>query len=273
MLCPNDLSEALEMRAAQPEAQPLAGGTDLMVHADLPGALPPLLLNLWGLAELSRVEPWGEGGLRLGALCTYSQLIKDPHVQKIAPSLVEAARCVGARQIQNRGTLGGNLGNASPAGDSLPVLLALDVEIEVQSATRGPRRIAMERFFTGYKSLDMEPDELITALLLPAHPGSLQSFRKVGTRAALSIAKVIMATRLQRDEERIAQVRIAFGSVAATPVRCRGVEAAIQAGASSEEIIDALDIQPVDDVRSTARYRLKVAQNLLRSWLQEQNTL
>ena len=269
---PADLAGALSLRAAHPEAMPLAGGTDVMVVLEAGHIDPPAFLNLWGLAELSRIEDADDGGLWIGALCTYTQIEEDPRVSAVAPTLVEAAFTVGARQIQNRGTLGGNIANGSPAGDTLPVLLALDAVVEMQSAARGARRVPMGTLYTGYRALDLAADELITRVYLPPpHPADHTHFRKVGTRLAQSISKVMMAGRVRIEDEIITEARVAFGSVAATPVRCPTVEAALLGAApDGDAALEALehDIQPIDDVRSSADYRKNVARRILRSWLE-----
>ena len=268
---PKTLHDALDLRAAHPEAKALAGGTDLMVSIELGSTAPEEVINLWGVKALRGVEAV-DGALKIGALTTYTELIRSPLVQQGAPSLVEVSRTVGAVQIQNRGTLGGNIAGASPAGDTLPVLLALDAEIEVASAARGPRRIPMAALYTGYRDLAMEVDELITAVWLPArHPEDHTHFRKVGTRLAQAISKVMFGGRVRVDASGvITEARIAFGSVAPTPVRCPTVEAALVGKAPDPAAADLLrhDIAPIDDVRSTADYRLAVATRTLRAWLQ-----
>ncbi|MEZ4471021.1 MAG: FAD binding domain-containing protein [bacterium] len=152
---PATLAEALALRAAHPEAMPLAGGTDVMVFIESGAASPAAFLNLWGVDALRGIVADG-AGVRIGALCTYTELEADAGVQAHAPALVEAARTVGAKQIQNRGTLAGNVANASPAGDTLPVLLALDAEVEVASV-RGVRRIPMDAVYVGYRKLALAP--------------------------------------------------------------------------------------------------------------------
>lgn len=187
-----------------------------------------------------------------------------------APTLVEAARTVGARQIQNRGTLGGNIANASPAGDSMPVLLSLDAELELASAARGVRRVALAAFYRGYKRVDLAGDELIVAVWLPKRDANDRvHFRKVGTRMAQSISKVVLGARVRIEGGVVTEARIGWGSVAATPVRSRAVEAALVGRAvdpgAAAKVRD--DITPIDDVRSTAGYRLAVAERVLRRWL------
>jgi CO/xanthine dehydrogenase FAD-binding subunit len=267
VLTPRSLDEALAHRAAHPEAMPLAGGTDVMVFLEAGAIDPPRFINLWGVRELSGIAA-GDDGLWIGALTTYTDLIRDG---RAPAALIEAARTVGALQIQNRGTIGGNVANASPAGDTLPVLLALDAEIEVASAARGVRRISMDALYLGYRKLAMQPDELITRVFLPRTEGHT-CFRKVGTRLAQAISKVILGARVRVEGGVVTEARLGFGSVAPTPVRARGAEAALVGhapAANLDAVLAALhaDLHPIDDVRSTATYRRAVSGRVLASWL------
>jgi CO/xanthine dehydrogenase FAD-binding subunit len=269
VLRPRSLPEALDMRAAHPEAMPIAGGTDVMVFLEAHAIDPPLFMDLWALDGLVGIDET-DTGLRIGASTTYTDLIGDPRVVAAAIALVEAAKTVGALQIQNRGTLGGNIANASPAGDTLPVLLALDAEVEVESAARGARRIPMDGLYTGYRALALEADELITAVHLPRrHRADRQHFRKVGTRLAQAISKVIFGGRVRIEDGVVTEARIALGSVAPTPVRARDVEAALVGSKPDPAAADAVAsaISPIDDVRSTAEYRAEVARGVIASWL------
>ena len=271
VLTPSTLGEALELRAQNPDAVPLAGGTDVMVFLELGSIDPKSFIDLWGVRELDTIESKPDGGLRIGALVTYTTMVADTRVQASAPSLCEAARTVGARQIQNRGTLIGNIANASPAGDSLPVLLALDAEVELASAARGTRMVAMNDLYTGYRQLDMAADELITAVHLPpAHPDDHHYYRRVGTRLAQAISKVVMGARIRIEGRKVTQARIAYGSVAATPVRLPLVEQALVGRAVDPAVagLVAQAIQPIDDIRSTSDYRLAVAQRILEGYLE-----
>jgi CO/xanthine dehydrogenase FAD-binding subunit len=258
---PRTLAEAVRMMRDE-ALIPLAGATDLYVSLNF-GTLPGLrFLDLWRLAALRKVEK-REGVLSIGALATYTQIIKSRHVKAHLPMLVEAAKQIGGVQIQNRGTIGGNVANASPAGDSLPVLAAVDAVIVLRSVV-GERRVAFGEFYTGYRKTVCEPDELITAVEIPGVDGT-QWFRKVGTRAAQAISKVVMAAVRAR------RPRIAFGSVGPTVVRVPATEAALEAGVSIDEAVRVLEneIRPIDDVRSTAEYRRTVAGNLLRRfWIE-----
>jgi CO/xanthine dehydrogenase FAD-binding subunit len=220
-------------------------------------------VNLWPLAELRTICVRGDV-LSIGALATYTDIIRSPLVRRRLPMLVAAAREVGGAQIQNRGTIGGNVANASPAGDTLPVLAASDATVLLQSAA-GSRRVPFSAFYTGYRRSVLAADELIAALEVPPVRGR-QWFRKVGTRAAQAISKVVMAAVAPVADD---PPRIAVGSVAPTVVRLPSTEAALAAGASLDEAQRVLieEIAPIDDIRSTAGYRTRVAANLLaRFW-------
>jgi CO/xanthine dehydrogenase FAD-binding subunit len=211
------------------------------------------VLDLWAVPELKGVRRT-QGMLEIGAAESYTGIIRSREAQENVPALVAAARTIGAAQIQNRGTLGGNLANASPAGDTLPVLLAHDAVVVTDR-----RAIPIDQFFTSYRRTALQPDELIIAVRIPL--GRQVAFRKVGTRAAQAISKVVMAVSRT-------PARIAIGSVAEVPLRALRAEAALtqhdDAGA-----VDAVaeDIRPVDDVRSSAAYRRAVTQNVLRELL------
>ena len=242
------------------ERTPLAGATDVYVALNF-GTLPATsFLDIWGVDELRGIDVHGDA-LVIGALATYTALIRSPLVNERLPMLVEASRLVGGVQLQNRGTIGGNLANASPAGDSLPVLAAADATVVVRSLA-GERRVPVDAFFTGYRATVLRPDELIVAVEVPAVRGR-QWFRKVGTRAAQAISKVVMAAVRAPGQ---GEPRIALGCVAPTVVRARDTERALAGGASIDEAAEILgeEIAPIDDVRSTADYRLRVAVNLLR---------
>jgi CO/xanthine dehydrogenase FAD-binding subunit len=222
-------------------------------------------LNLWPLEPLRRIAV-RDGALSIGALCTYTDLRRSRLVQRRVPMLVAAAGEVGGPQIQNRGTIGGNIANASPAGDTLPVLAAADATVVVGSI-RGQRRVAFTKFYTAYRRTVLQPDELIVAVEIPLIRGR-QWFRKVGTRAAQAVSKVVMAAVDAGSGETPC---IAIGSVAPTVVRLPRTEAALASGASIRDAQRILsdEIVPIDDVRSTAEYRRRVAANLLASFWRE----
>ena len=236
---------------------PLAGATDLYVALNF-GTLESLrFVNLWGLGPLRRIAMRGDI-LSIGALATYTALIRSRQVRHRVPMLAQAAREVGGVQIQNRGTLGGNIANASPAGDTLPVLAAAEAVIVLRSASE-ERRVPFAGFYTGYRESLRRPDELITAVEIGPIQGT-QWFRKVGTRAAQSISKVVMAA------VRGPAPRIAIGSVAPTVIRLSRTERALAGGAGIDEAagIAESEIRPIDDLRSTAGYRRRVVHNLVR---------
>jgi CO/xanthine dehydrogenase FAD-binding subunit len=257
LLRPRTLREALSALRNDPELVPLAGATDLYVSLNFGTLEGTRFLDLWPLRPLRRIREDGDV-LRIGALATYSAIIRSHAVRARFPMLVAAAREVGGIQIQNRGTLGGNIANASPAGDTLPALAAADATV-VLTSTAGERRVPITQFYTAYRATVRRADELITAVEIPRIDGE-QYFRKVGTRAAQAISKVVMAAARGHPP------RIALGSVAPTVIRLRGTEQALAQGASLDDAVSLLEseIQPIDDVRSTADYRRRVAGNLLR---------
>jgi xanthine dehydrogenase small subunit len=259
---PSSLRDALQMMEDEPPLMPLAGCTDVYVSLHFASASARSYIDLWPIPELRGIGRDGPT-LRIGALTTYSELIASALVRRRLPMLVAAAREIGGKQIQNRGTIGGNLANASPAGDSLPPLAAADAVVVLRSED-AERRVPIGEFFTGYRATVRRPDELIVAVEVPPVPGG-QWFRKVGTRAAQAISKIVMAGI--RDGGR---ARIALGSVAATVVRLPATEAALASGGIDAAVAAlANEIKPIDDVRSTAEYRLTVAQNLLRKFWSE----
>ena len=259
LLEPRTLADALAMLRDEGPLVPLAGCTDIYVTLNFGTQPATRFLNLWGLGELRGIEAM-DGGLRLGALATHTELQRSPLVQARLPMLAAACREVGGVQIQNRGTLGGNVANASPAGDTLPVLAAADAVVVLRSVD-GERRVPFNELYTGYRATVMRPDELIVAIEVPAVEGE-QWFRKVGTRAAQAISKVVMAA-VRGDRP-----RISIGSVAPTVVRLPGTEEALAGGASIADAQAVLirEITPIDDIRSTAEYRKRVCANLLARW-------
>jgi xanthine dehydrogenase small subunit len=273
LLQPRSLAEALTMLRDEGPLVPMAGCTDLYVSLNFGTLTETRFLNLWGLDALRKIELRGDR-LTIGALATHSDLIRSPLVRKRIPILAAAAREVGGVQIQNRGTLGGNVANASPAGDTLPVLAVADAVVVLRSAG-GIRRVPFASFYTAYRQTVRRPDELITAFEIPAMAGA-QWFRKVGTRAAQAISKIVIAGVAPSPARRTAvsaradnEVRIAIGSVAPTVVRARRTEAALAGGAPLEQAQQILvdEIAPIDDIRSTAEYRRRIAANLLaRFW-------
>jgi CO/xanthine dehydrogenase FAD-binding subunit len=233
VLTPRSLDEALRLRAARPGAVPIQGGTDVMVALNFDHARPEVVLNLNEVEDLR------------GAALTYTEALQAP-LAELLPALAEASRTVGSPQIRNRGTIGGNLGTASPAGDALPPLLVEGAEIEVASA-RGARRVPLDEFLVGPKRNALEPDELVVA----AHvrpSGQPQTFMKVGPRNAMVIAVCSLAVVADRERD---ELRASFGSAGPVPglVRCPLAEAA-----SLPDLV-AEAASPIDDVRGTAAYR------------------
>ncbi len=270
---PTSLAEAVDARRDHPDYLVLAGGTDVMVGAiDRPA--PIGVIDIFGLPELCVCEHDDEGRLRLGAGMSYAHLLGDARVAAAAPALVESAREIGALQIQARGTLGGNLGTCSPVGDTLPVLLALDAEIELRGPD-GTRWLPVDDFCTGYRTTALAADELIVSVRLPVDSSSReQVWRKVGTRRAQSISKVMLcASTHRRDDGRLADVRIGLGAIAARPLRARATEAVLEgalpdgplAARAAQAVLN--DIAPIDDVRSRADYRRATTARLIRRWV------
>lgn len=273
LITPANLGEALDLLARDNgDWKPFAGGTDLMVLLEA-GKLPHKnYVNIWGLDELRTINV-SDAQVILGALTTYTEVQNHPVMRAEFPMLCEAARETGGIAIQNRGTLGGNIVNASPAADSPPALLAYDAELELISQ-RGSRRIPYSEFHRGYKQMDIRPDELLRSIYLPrSTSASSQYYCKVGTRKAQAISKVCLAALARMNADRIAHVRIALGSVAPIPLRCHQTEAALldqpltqETFATATRQLEA-EISPIDDIRSTKDYRLRVSLNLLQEFL------
>ncbi len=278
---PRRLFEAYELLAAGHDAGaapvPIAGATDLMVQISGELGEPPArLLDLSRLEELRGIA-LDRGTLILGAATTYAEIRRSTLCREHLPALVECAATVGAAQIQNRGTLGGNLGTASPAGDTLPILLATDALVLV-GGQRGERRIPATEFFIGYRQTALAPDELILHVEIPMRPGRHVRFRKVGTRRAQAISKIVV-TLAWRDPGGAsgpwADVRLALGSGAPIPIRPAATEGVLEGSRPTPEVADraaavlAGELSPIDDVRSTADYRRIVAARVLHRLLRE----
>jgi CO/xanthine dehydrogenase FAD-binding subunit len=241
VLSPHSLEEALRLKAERPDAVPLAGGTDVMVALNFDRLRPPALLNL---NEVPELRGWSRenGTLRLGAGLTYAEAMEEP-LAALLPALAEASRTVGSPQIRNRGTIGGNLGTASPAGDALPPLLVGGARIVV-SSVRGERTIPLEEFVLGPKRNALAEDELVVAVLVDA-TDARETFMKVGPRNAMVIAVVSLAVRVDGE------LRAAFGSAGPVPTLVRaGLE---DVESFPERVAEAA--APIDDVRGTAAYR------------------
>ena len=273
LISPESLGEALDFLAQDRGTwKPFAGGTDLMVLLEA-GKLPHKnYVNVWGLNELRGIEITKDK-ITLGALTTYSEVRANKILRDEFPMLCQAAKETGGVAIQNRGTLGGNIVNASPAADSPPALLAYDAELQLVSK-RGNRTIPYFSFHSGYKQMDLRPDELLGAICLPRTTEPLTHYyRKVGTRKAQAISKVCFAAVGRAINNHSEEVRIALGSVAPIPLRCARTESLINdrpldAGtiAAAKQML-ANEIVPIDDLRSTNAYRSRVAVNLLEDFL------
>ena len=272
---PASLAEALAMLANEPGVwKPFAGGTDLMVLLESGNLRHHNYINIWPLQELHQIEI-SEQHITLGALTTYTDIQQHPILRDEFPMLCRAASETGGLAIQNRGTLGGNIINASPAADSPPALLAYDAEIELTSQS-GTRWIPYHGFHTGYKTMQMGSVELLTRIRLPRHTSNCYHYyRKVGTRKAQAISKVCLAAVGWKRDGQISDVRIALGSVAPIVIRCVRTEDTLRDKAISPETIELAreslinEITPIDDIRSTASYRLRVATNLLADFLEK----
>jgi CO/xanthine dehydrogenase FAD-binding subunit len=267
------LDDALSRLASEPGRwMPFAGGTDLMVVLET-GRMPPRnFLEISSIAELQGITVDADH-VRIGALATYTDLLEHGVLQSEFPLVAEAARQTGAVAIQNRGTVGGNIANGSPAADLPPALLVYDAEIELVSV-RGGRVRAYDGFHRAYKQMDLGPDELVSAVRLPrGRHATRQMYRKVGTRRAQAISKICFAATLVADGDVVSDVRIALGSVAPTVVRARAAEDALRSRTLSPDTAQharaalEAEITPIDDLRSSATYRRRVAGNLLEEFL------
>jgi len=270
---PSSLAEALALLNREPGVwKPFAGGTDLMVLLEA-GKLPHRnYVNIWSLNELRGIDAT-DTHITLGALTTYTDVQSHPVLQDEFPMLCQAASETGGLAIQNRGTLGGNIVNASPAADSPPALLAYGAEIELIS-TGGSRWLPYRGFHTGYKQMLIGQNELLARIRLPRNTrNATHYYRKVGTRKAQAISKVCLAGLAKLDGDQISDVRIGLGSVAPIVVRCVQTEDALRGQKPDAVSIKsacatlAQEISPIDDIRSTADYRLQVAKNLLTDFL------
>jgi CO/xanthine dehydrogenase FAD-binding subunit len=275
LISPANLSEALDVLAREQGVwQPFAGGTDLMVLLES-GKLPHKnYVNIWNLPELRGIEIT-DSQVTLGALTTYTEIQDHETLRAEFPMLCQAASETGGLAIQNRGTIGGNIVNASPAADSPPALLAYDAELELVSV-KGSRVIPYHSFHTGYKQMDIHPAELLRAVRLQrASKGLTHYYRKVGTRKVQAISKTCFAGVARVNGDQIADVRIALGSVAPIPIRCFQTENTLRGQTISAATVAAAksaltaEIAPIDDLRSTRDYRLRVSLNLLEDFLQQ----
>ncbi len=240
----------------------LAGGTDFMVALNARIGIERIghVLDIWRVRELRGISSAG-GALRIGALTTYSELMRSDDVLRELPALAAVSREIGAWAIQNRGTIGGNVCNASPAGDTLPLLLAAEARF-VLGGPRGERVVPADQFFVGYRKTALGADELLLRIDVSIIPGARLVYRKVGTRKAQSISRTLVAVRATPREGALHAVRIGAGCVAPIPLRCRKAEAAVEQGGDVRAALGQ-DIRPIDDVRATAVYRSRVTGNVL----------
>ncbi|MBX3390035.1 MAG: FAD binding domain-containing protein [Phycisphaeraceae bacterium] len=277
VLMPTSLSEACAFCAKQPDLIPLAGATDLLVHWPIhPAEHDKSYLDLSHVQEL-RTIGWASGTLTLGALATYWDVLQDGRAKSEFPLLLEAARQVGAIQIQSRGTWAGNIANGSPAADGVPVLMAYDASVTLTSAG-GSRSVPLHEYYTGYRKSVRRPDELISAISMPIRKYDFSVFHKVGARRAQAITKIGVAITRESEapslgegvggRENFHPWRVVANSVSATVKRCTAVEQLLQSNSpvrKPEDFLPALasDVSPIDDIRSTADYRRTVLARLL----------
>jgi CO/xanthine dehydrogenase FAD-binding subunit len=275
LVAPGSLGAVLSLLAESPgEFLPVAGGTESMVAFGAGRLQAIKLVSLWGLEELRSIRASADT-LTIGAGSTFTDIRRHPIIASDFPLLAQAASWTGSIANQNRGTLGGNIVNGSPAADSPPALLAYDAELELISV-RGSRRVAYDGFHLSYKKTALAVDELVFAIHLPRRfDGYVQYARKVGTRNAQAISKVAIAALALKTDGAIEDVRIGAASLRETPIRCKGVEQILLDKRVSKEVIDAArdalanEILPIDDIRSTARYRAAIAGNLLEEFLRK----
>ena len=273
LVAPRSLQGAVGLLARNPgEWLPIAGGTDIMVQYAAGKLHSRKLVSIWNLPELRSIEVLADE-IRVGAGCTYTQIREHEMLGREFPMLASSARWTGGIANQNRGTLGGNIVNASPAADSLPALLVYDTELILVSV-RGERRISYAGFHTDYKKTKLAPDELIQAVCLPRRfSGYVCHARKVGSRTAQAISKVCIAALGRVGGQTVDDVRIALGSVAPVPLRLSETEQVVRGKRIDEALVSlasktaAAEIRPIDDIRSTAKYRAAVTGNLVAEFL------
>lgn len=272
--CP-DLNSALQHLNKNPSCRPFAGGTDLMVLLESGKLQEKLYLDISQIAELKNIR-FFESGVEIGALTTYSQIIIHSRLTHEFPLLAQAAAMTGAKAIQNRGTLGGNIVNASPAADTPPALLVYDAEIEMTSVD-GTRVMPYHEFHLDYKKTALKPNEILTKIRIRnINTSTKQFYRKVGTRKSQAISKVCMASVLETHNGSVEKFRLAYGSVAPVPLRCFETEKVVVGTKLTRDLIDQAlaslknEIRARDDIRSTSRYREAIARRLLQEFLESQ---
>ena len=270
---PKNLAEAVRLQANEKtRGKLLAGGTDLMVQWAAGVPTPERATSVWNLPELTAIEVFPDF-VEIGAGVTHAFLCECKQIRAHVPALVAAAATVGAKQIQARGTLGGNAANASPAGDTAPALLITGGSV-VLASVAGLREVPLAQFWTGYRQIAARPDEIIAAFRLPKKGQAKERFRKIGTRRAQAISKVMAASRILVENGVIVSAAIALGSVAPTPVRLAEVEKFLAGKPLSASLIDEAEklaqatVQPIADIRSTAEYRRWASGRLVRDALE-----
>jgi CO/xanthine dehydrogenase FAD-binding subunit len=275
LVAPGDLGAVLQLLADEPGAwTPIAGGTELMVAFSAGRLAAPKLVSLWGIPDLRAIEVTSQSMI-IGAAATFLDLRRHAIIAAEFPLLARAASWIGSVANQSRATLGGNLVNGSPAADSSPALLAYDAEIETISV-RGRRKVPYSEFHTGYKRNVLAVDELLYAVHLPRRfSRHRQYLRKVGTRRAMAIAKVALGATALLERGVVREVRLGAASLAPYPTRLKQTEAALLGQTLTRETVLAArrallaEVLPIDDIRSTADYRRRVAVNLLEEFLLE----
>ena len=270
---PKTLAEAVRLQAnEQTRGKLLAGGTDLMVQWAAGVPTPERATSVWNLPELCAIEVFPDR-IEIGAGVTHAFLGDAVQIHRHVPALIAAAATVGAKQIQARGTLGGNAANASPAGDTAPALLATGGTVRLASVS-GTREVPLAQFWTAYRKIDAHPDEIILAFRLPKRGKAVERFRKIGTRQAQAISKVMAASRILVENGRIKSAAIALGSVAPTPVRLAEVEAFLAGKKLAPALVDEAEklaqatVKPIADIRSSAEYRRWASGRLVRDALE-----
>ena len=270
---PKTLAEAVRLQADEKtRGKLLAGGTDLMVQWAAGVPTPERATSVWNLPELCAIEVFPDR-IEIGAGVPHAFLVDAVQIHRHVPALIAAAATVGAKQIQARGTLGGNAANASPAGDTAPALLVTGGSVLLASLA-GTREVPLNRFWVDYRKIDAHPDEIIVAFRLPKKGKAQERFRKIGTRQAQAISKVMAASRIWVEKGTIRAAAIALGSVAPTPVRLAEVEAFLAGKKLTPKLIDEAEalaqatVKPIADIRSTAEYRRWASGRLVRDALE-----
>jgi len=273
LIRPLTLMGALEMMATLELAQPIAGGTDLVAaYRDL-GCKPVHLIDLGLIPELNGVVE-EDGNIIIGPTTTHAKILASKAIEEKAPALHDAAKCIGSVQIRNRGTVGGNICNASPAADSAPPLLVHNAKAQISSLD-DDRWIPLQDFFAGPKMTILEPDELLTGLRFPSVKGAGSSFQRIGRRKGFTLSVVNAAVYVERSGSELDEIRIALGSVAPMPIRVPKVETEIRGKKMNEELVEGAaqacveEAKPIDDVRGTAEYRRDMTAVLVKRSMRE----